>query len=90
MSEREPGAKYNLTSESIFSIQSVFYAFSKVLTRRICFNNQELLQLVIISLTLDSGVILGSEVNYNCIKWNKIEKTNHIPDFWRKRIFIRI
>ena len=48
---------------SIHILQTGLYTLSKALTRRICFKNQELYKLVIISLIsvtlmFDSGVIL--------------------------------
>ena len=52
----------------MFILKTVLYKFSKVLTKRIqLFNNQELLELVIIpliplTLMFDSGVILHGEI----------------------------
>ena len=53
---------------SMYILKTVLYKFSKVLTKRIqLFNNQELLELVIIpliplTLMFDSGVILHGEI----------------------------
>ena len=53
---------------SMYILKTVIYKFSKVLTKRIqLFNNQELLELVIIpliplTLMFDSGVILHGEI----------------------------
>ena len=48
-------------------LHTVLYTFSNVLLRRIFFNNQEVLQLIIISfipmtLMFDSGAILKGEI----------------------------
>ena len=51
----------------MYILHTVLYTFPDVLARRICFNNKEVIQLIIISFILmtlmcDSGVMLKGEI----------------------------